>query len=431
MGVFEQPPTLNNATPAFRIDQSLHETLKSGERPNAVQPVGEPQKLPEPVFPQHGEDYEMERSGFKYHYHNGTRAFRRWLVPYVQSRVMANEFRPLLSYLFTEWKCNLDCHYCWAFNNSVKGMTEDVAKRSIDWLHSTGCRVIAIMGGEPLLRPDLIHKVIYYGTKRDFFVYLPTNGRLMRPEVIDRIGDAGVAAINLAFDAVDEKPGLPKALTKIRPYFDYLVKAQRRYGYMVVFNTNICRTNMEDVKVLTEIAHDHGISSDVHINETPMIEQAHFKHYDENSTYITKEDWPKVDALLDWLTEKNLNGYIMVNSAKHLQDMKLFMRGYVKPWNCRAGHNSLVIRTDGTLSPCFPMYSAKTDWGTIEKPKFDFVQLGEMKKECINHCLSTCQYVLGYYYNNAHVLGWITKQALHGFQGISDVLAGRGPSTHA
>src|SRR5437016_5893349 len=31
-------------------------------------------------------------------------------------------------YLFTEWKCNLDCHYCWAFDNTVKGMTEVVAK---------------------------------------------------------------------------------------------------------------------------------------------------------------------------------------------------------------------------------------------------------------------------------------------------------------
>ena len=91
-----------------------------------------------------------------YHANNFVRAFRRWFVPYVQSRVTASEFRPLLSYLFTEWKCNVDCHYCWAFNNKVKGMTEETAIRSIDWLKSVGCRVIAIMGGEPLLRRDFI-----------------------------------------------------------------------------------------------------------------------------------------------------------------------------------------------------------------------------------------------------------------------------------
>ena len=26
----------------------------------------------------------------------------------------AGDFDPIISYLFTEWKCNLDCHYCWA-----------------------------------------------------------------------------------------------------------------------------------------------------------------------------------------------------------------------------------------------------------------------------------------------------------------------------
>jgi hypothetical protein len=39
-------------------------------------------------------------------------------------------------------------------------MTEDVAHRSIDWLHDHGCRVLALMGGEPLLRPDFVHKVV-------------------------------------------------------------------------------------------------------------------------------------------------------------------------------------------------------------------------------------------------------------------------------
>jgi len=66
------------------------------------------------------------------------------------------------------------------------------------------------------------------------------------------------------------------------PYFEYLVKRQHHYGYTVMFNINICRNNMDDVKELTEIAHDAGIATDYHINETPMMEQDHFKHLDEN-----------------------------------------------------------------------------------------------------------------------------------------------------
>jgi MoaA/NifB/PqqE/SkfB family radical SAM enzyme len=324
------------------------------------------------------------------------RAMNGWLFPYVRSRVLPGDFHPIIAYLFTEWKCNLDCHYCWAFDNQVKGMTEDVARRSIDWLHSTTCRVLALMGGEPLLRPQFAHKVIYYAAKKGFWIYLPTNARLMRPEVTDRLADAGMAIVNFAVDAVEEKPGLPKALGPVRKYFDYLLRKQ-----------------------LTEIAHDNGIATDYHINESPMIEQEHFQHYDGNSTYITKEDWPQVDELIDWLIEKNKQGYKMVNSVKRLNDMKEFLRGKVEPWNCRAGQNSMIIRTDGTLAPCFPLYSAKHDWGVIEKHKFEVPQLNEMKKTCQTHCFSTLNHNLGFCYNDSRVIKWVLKQAVRGFQGVT------------
>lgn len=419
--------------PPFRVDVQVHELLtKSKSRPlTSPQPSSNSPGLPEPVFPQHPELLGDDGAPLP-HPEPGESPYRRrwtpaliyhtmrgWLFPYVKSRLLPGDFHPLIAYLFTEWKCNLDCHYCWAFDNRVKGMTEETARRSIDWLHSTTCRVLALMGGEPLLRPQLVHKVIYYAAKKGFWAYLPTNARLLRPEIIDRIGDAGVATVNFAVDAVDEKPGLPKALKPVRKYFDYLIKKQYDYGYTVFFNINICRTNHDDVRELTEIAHENGIATDYHINESPMIEQPHFKHLGENSTYITREDWPRVDALLDWLIDKNKSGYKMVNSVKRLNDMKDFLRGKVEPWNCRAGMNSLIIRVDGTLAPCFPMYSATYDWGVAGAHKFEVGQLQGMKQSCQTHCFSTLNHNLGYCYDDGRVIKWVLKQAVRGFQGVS------------
>jgi MoaA/NifB/PqqE/SkfB family radical SAM enzyme len=279
------------------------------------------------------------------------------------------------------------------------------------------------MGGEPLLRPQLVHKVCDYAARKDFWIYLPTNARLLRPEVTDRLADAGVAIFNFAVDAVDEKPGLPKALAPVRKYFDYLVRKQYKYGYLVFFNINICRNNLEDVKQLTEIARDHGIATDYHINESPMLEQEHFQHYDENSTFITREDWPRVDELVDWLIEKNRSGYKMVNSVKRLQGMKDFLRGKLEPWNCRAGQNSMIIRVDGSLAPCFPMYSAKHDWGVIGNHKFEVPQLNAMKQSCQTHCFSTLNHNLGFCYNDGRVVKWVLRQAAHAFQGVDGSFA--------
>lgn len=65
--------------------------------------------------------------------------------------------------------------------------------------------------------------------------------------------------------------------------------------------------------------------------------------------------------LIDWLLEKKAQGYKMVNSASRIAEMKQFVRGKLQEWNCRAGQNTLIIRTDGSLAPCFPMYTANHD----------------------------------------------------------------------
>ncbi|HVX64982.1 MAG TPA: radical SAM protein [Bryobacteraceae bacterium] len=422
---------IRNNEERFRIDVTTHDLLMGGARRVSLAPAAEPLTLPEPVFPRFPEKLNDVEPDPRYVPQEGDpyrtrvtaamvrRGLRGWLYPYIRSRVMPGQFHPIIAYLFTEWKCNLDCHYCWAFDNSVKGMTEDVARRSIDWLHDTGCRVLALMGGEVLLRPQFAHKVVSYAARKGFWVYLPTNGRLMRKEVIDRLGDAGVAVVNLAVDSVELRKELPKALVPIRSYFDYLIKKQYVYGFSVFFNINITRINLDDVKQLTEIAHDNGIATDYHINESPMLEQSHFKHQDGNSTFITKEDWPKVDALVDWLIEKNQSGYKMVNSVRRLQEMKAFMKGKLQDWDCRAGQNNVIIRTDGTLAPCFPMYSATYDWGVVGDHKFETGQLNEMKQACQPHCFSTLNHNLAYCYKASRAIKWTLKQAFRGFQGTT------------
>ena len=190
--------------PKFRIDVDAHELLMNAGAEGPAPPVAKGLTLPEPPFPRFPQllnDPGPEVFPEKRHWSAASiyGKMRGWLFPYIRSRVLPGEFHPITAYLFTEYKCNVDCWYCWAYDNKVRGMSEDIARRSIDWLHDHGCRVLALMGGEPLLRPDFAHKIIYYAAKKGFWIYLPTNGRLLWPKVIDKVADAGVSTINLAF----------------------------------------------------------------------------------------------------------------------------------------------------------------------------------------------------------------------------------------
>lgn len=346
---------------------------------------------------------------------NGARAIRRWAVPYVGSRLRPDEFRPLLCYLFTDWKCNVDCHYCFQYDNRRPGMSLETARSAIDWLKTVGCRVLAIMGGEPLVRKDFILDVIRYGSENGFFVYLPTNGYLMDPAFIDAAGRAGVTAINLAVDCVAPRKGLPKALLAIEPQFRYLVAQQKKHGYILFFNINICGPNLRDVRMLTEIAHQNGIGTDYHLLEDPQatVDTEHYAHRD-NDLRIRPEQYEEVDALLDWLIEKQEEGWCMVNAPEHLRAMKDRLRGRIEPWDCRAGHNGALIKPDGSIAPCFDLITHPYDWGRIWKPDFNPEALRAAKEACLPHCSSTCFYNLGTYYNLRSLPTWLVKHARMG-----------------
>jgi hypothetical protein len=60
-------------------------------------------------------------------------------------------------------------------------------------------------------------------------------------------------------------------------------------------NINIRRNNLDDVRQLTEIAHDCESATDDHINESPLLEQdEHSSTQTKSVTYI-EDGWPAVE----------------------------------------------------------------------------------------------------------------------------------------
>src|SRR5215469_5058785 len=134
MSTVEQPPLPTVAAQRFRLDVPLHQLLHQSEKRPVLQPSEDIAGLPSPVFPQHPDLlHELDAEDIAAHehvLHYGKRqwpaskilkSMRGWMVPYVKSRILPGEFQPIIAYLFAEWKCNLDCHYCWSYDNRVKG----------------------------------------------------------------------------------------------------------------------------------------------------------------------------------------------------------------------------------------------------------------------------------------------------------------------
>jgi sulfatase maturation enzyme AslB (radical SAM superfamily) len=118
---------------AFRLDVPLHSLLQQPPEKSSPGNSKQARTLPTPVFPQHPElMHDLDADDIAAHEHvlqTGQRhwpasrifkSMRGWMFPYFKSRVLPGDFQPIISYLFTEWKCNLDCHYCWSYDNRIK-----------------------------------------------------------------------------------------------------------------------------------------------------------------------------------------------------------------------------------------------------------------------------------------------------------------------
>jgi hypothetical protein len=225
---------------------------------------------------------------------------------------------------------------------------------------------------------------------------------------------------------------------------------------MVLFNMNVCRNNLDDIRMLTEYAREHRIATDYHINETPMIEQdEHFKHMNDNPTYIRPRRLARDGCTDRRIIEKNKAGYQMVNSIQRLQEMKAFIRmvagadlrtigwdgdgtrgwrysrtAELDAWHrprkwrlslyrlelpCRAGLRDYPHGRNHCA--LLPHVCGNTQLGKHRNPQVRPEELSEMKQRCQQHCFSTLNHNLSYCYNDARVIKWLWNQAKNGLRG--------------
>src|SRR5256885_2206740 len=97
---------------------------------------------------------------------------------------------PMDAQLIVTRRCNLSCGYCSEYDNFSEPVPVEDLKRRIDSLHRLGSANITLLGGEPLMHPDIAEIVVYAGQKSN--VSLVTNGFLLKNSVIESLNRAGL-----------------------------------------------------------------------------------------------------------------------------------------------------------------------------------------------------------------------------------------------
>lgn len=100
-------------------------------------------------------------------------------------------------------RCNLHCAHCGASGETYpQELTTEQICRAVDEMAALRVDMLAVTGGEPLLRKDLL-AVLDHARQRGLKTGIATNGYLVDEAMAQRIGAAGVQSVQVSLDGLE------------------------------------------------------------------------------------------------------------------------------------------------------------------------------------------------------------------------------------
>jgi MoaA/NifB/PqqE/SkfB family radical SAM enzyme len=243
--------------------------------------------------------------------------------------------RPLWAQLNITWRCNLDCSYCTEYDNTKSHVPYEAVARSIDKCHELGVLHTDLLGGEPLLHPDLerlFRKIGEHGMTSG----MTTNGFLLTEARLDGLIAAGLGRLQISVDRARPTVGTPKSLKTLKRKIDLC--AGRPIWFRV--NTVLCDETLDEVEEVARYCFDRGVA----VNFSVVHERGRLRRRLENRRYLDK---------LAWLRSEKQAGRPVATPYFLLDYYLDTLNGRPPKWTCKAGQKCFYVSPEGQFHFCY------------------------------------------------------------------------------
>lgn len=266
-------------------------------------------------------------------------------------------------------RCNLSCGYCSEYDDSSEPVPLEDLRRRIDALHRLKVANITLLGGEPLMHPELAELVAY--AKRESNASIITNGFLLRNSIIEKLNDAGLNNMQVSIDTLhpDLSRYIQKSLKALRPKLERLKRLAR---FDVHVTAVLCESSKDQFAELMDEIRALGLRMSVSII-----------HDDQG--HISIGGQPYLD-----LWERSYEDALPFSYIDYSYGKKL-LQGERPTWKCRAGSRYLYVDEFGKVQYC------ATQRGRLDKPieeytREDVRRQSKTYKGCESGCTMLCSY---------------------------------------
>lgn len=275
---------------------------------------------------------------------------------------------PLEAQLIVTRRCNLSCGYCSEYDKVSPMIPLQTLRQRIDALHRLRVINITLLGGEPLAHPEL-PQVVAYGDRRAQ-VSVTTNGFLLTQELVDRLGEAGLANMVVSVDSVAADPTgyIQKCLKTLEPKLRLL----RHAAFDVMVNLVLCEGTKAGFRETVRRLSDLGFPVSIVL-----------QHDASGAVQVGGQDY--VDLWTEYYATGTPFSYLEQDYAARL------LQGQRPRWKCRAGSRFLYVDEWGNVQFCSAQ-RGRPDKPLVEYTRRDARVNHGTYKGCEAGCSLLCHY---------------------------------------
>src|SRR5436190_2572460 len=279
--------------------------------------------------------------------------------------------KPLQCSLYVTDRCNLDCAYCTEYDNSRPHPTLADLKLWIRKIRDLGTVRIALVGGEPLLHPDIV-EIVRYCRELGFATSLTTNGFLLTPKLVAGLEEAGLQVLQISVDRMTPSPITKKSFKTILPKLDYF----RNSRISLHITGVICADTLPESKAVLETGLSRGIPTEVRLVHADPL----------NRFRVARGSKEELEEFIDSMIERKRRGEKIHTNEAILSYQRSLLRGERVDWTCMAGYKLFFVSAQGKFWICSMVHTDKH----IMDVTLDDLYANYRKKSCQEGCGVYC-----------------------------------------
>jgi MoaA/NifB/PqqE/SkfB family radical SAM enzyme len=294
-------------------------------------------------------------------------------INYAQALVRAFDDRPMQCSLYVTDNCNLDCGYCTEYDNSVPHPSLVQLQTWVRKIRELGTERIALVGGEPLMHPDII-ALVRFCKGLGMSTSLTTNGFLLTKQLVADLAEAGLDVMQISIDRVTPSAVTKKSLKTVERKLELLRDSTIKLHLTGV----ICGDTLDECEQVLEF----GLSRDIP-TEIRLVHAG-----PDGMMRVDPGERARLRSILERMIARKQSGE-KVHTTRALLDYQLGLldgRDMTQEWVCAGGFKLFFVSAKGKFFECSMRH---TDRDIMDMTLED-LKAYHRRKACQNGCGVYC-----------------------------------------